>query len=75
MCVEVIRQSTPDIALNDLWLALARLPYPLENNDEFSFYSRGEKLTQNYNRNEMIGHARNLRGWRNKHPEQRPGQG
>ena len=31
--VEIIRHSNPDITLADLWLAVARLPYPLESVD------------------------------------------
>ena len=31
--IEVIRQTQPNILLDDLWLFVGRLPYPLENNE------------------------------------------
>ena len=31
--IEVIRQTQPNISLDDLWLTVVRLPYPLENNE------------------------------------------
>jgi len=42
--IEVIRQTQPNISLNDLWLSVDKLPYPLESN-EVAFAAM--KLTSN----------------------------
>jgi len=42
--IEVIRQTQPNITLDDLWLSVGRLPYPLESN-EVAFAAM--KLTSN----------------------------
>ena len=31
--VEIIKQTQSNISLDDLWLSVDRLPYPLENNE------------------------------------------
>ena len=31
--IEIIRQTQPNISLDDLWLSVGRLPYPLESNE------------------------------------------
>ena len=33
MKIEVIRQTQPNISLDDLWLSVGRLSYPLESNE------------------------------------------
>ena len=45
--IEVIRQTQPNISLDDLWLSVGRLPYPLESN-EVAFAAM--KLTSNAKR-------------------------
>ena len=45
--IEVIRQTQPNISLDDLWLSVGRLPYPLES-DEVAFAAM--KLTSNAKR-------------------------
>src|ERR1700722_19125320 len=42
--IEVIRETQPNITLDDLWLSVGRLPYPLESN-EVAFAAM--KLTSN----------------------------
>ena len=45
--IEIIRQTQPNISLDDLWLSVGRLPYPLESN-EVAFAAM--KLTSNTKR-------------------------
>jgi len=45
--IEVIRQTQPNIALDNLWLSVGRLPYPLKSN-EVAFAAM--KLTSNAKR-------------------------
>ena len=45
--IEVIRQTQPNISLDDLWLSVGRLPYPLESN-KVAFAAM--KLTSNAKR-------------------------
>ena len=37
--IEVIRQTQPNISLDNLWLSVGRLPYPLESNEVYSICS------------------------------------
>ena len=56
--IEVIRQTQPNISLDDLWLSVGRLSYPLESN-EVAFAAM--KLTSNAKRYQKKKEKRDIK--------------